>query len=50
MNEYEVKGFVPGVGHVGIRIVAQNEAAAAAAFKAQYPNAQVGSVRKLRGS
>jgi len=50
VNTYEVTGYVPGVGNIGIVIVAQNESAAGAAFRAQYPNGQVSVVRKISGS
>ena len=50
MNTYEVHGYVPGVGHVGIVISAQNSSAASAAFMAQYPTGTVSYVKKLSGS
>lgn len=50
VNTYQVTGYVPGVGHVGIVIVAQNESAAGAAFRAQYPDGQVNMIVKISGS
>ena len=49
MNTYEVHGSAPGIGNIGIVVSASSESAAAAAFRAQYPNGQVSYVLKVGG-